>query len=296
MKRFPRLCTLAAMTVTLAPVAQAAGIFAPAAGQPGSTAVAATSPAIQSWASEVVAYAPGTHLDTAFRTPQKALGPAGNSDGTAAGYTFDIVGLGRGGSITLGFADAIYDGPGFDFAVFENSFSDSFLELAHVEVSSDGSNFFAFPAFSLTPLPVSAFGAVDPTNIEGVAGKYRAGQGTPFDLGRLAGTPGLDVDNVHFVRIVDIVGDGSAPNDLTPQSLADWLGVPLSSLPPSLVAIASAAPSAIYDPYPTTGSAGFDLDAVGVMNLAAVPLPATAWLLAGGLGLLAPLVRRRQAA
>jgi hypothetical protein len=284
---------LVALAATCTPLAQAAGIFAPAAGQPGSTAVAAASPAIQAWASNVVSYAPGTYVDAGFQTPLKALGPAGNSDGGNAGFTFDIVSLGRGGSITLGFADPIFDGPGFDFAVFENAFNDTFLELAYVEVSSDGSNFFAFPAFSLTPLPVSAFGAVDTTNIEGVGGKYRAGYGAPFDLAQLAGTPGLDVYNVGFVRILDIVGDGSAPNDLTPQALADWLGVPLASLPPSLAAIASGAPAAIYDPYPTTGSAGFDLDAVGAMNVAVVPLPAAAWLLASAFGLLAPRLRTR---
>ncbi len=291
------ICSTAALAVVLAAAAlpaQAVGIFAPAAGQPGSTAVAASDPLIQGWASSVVAYLPGTNVDAGFRTPLKALGPAGNSDGTHAGFTFDTVTLGNGGSITLGFDRPIADGPGADFAVFENSFSDAFLELAYVEVSSDGSHFFRFPAFSLTPLPVSAFGTVDPTNIEGVAGKYRGGYGVPFDLAQLTGTPGLDINHVTQVRIVDLVGDGSAPNDLTPATLATWLGVPLSSLPPALVSIAAAAPAAIYDPYPGTGSAGFDLDAVGAFNFTVVPLPATAWLLVSGLAALAPRLRTRR--
>ncbi len=29
----------------------------------------------------------------------------------------------------------------------------------------------------------------------------------------------------------------------------------------------------IYDPYPTTGSAGFDLDAIGVLNQGTSPIP-----------------------
>lgn len=285
----------ALLALCLGPIsaAHAIGIFPPAAGQPGSTAIAAGSPLFQGWATSVVNYTPGSNVDQQFRTPEKALGAPGNSDGSGAGFTFDIVSLGRGGSITLGFDAPLFDGPGADFAVFENSFSDTFLELAWVEVSSDGSNFFRSPAFSLTPSPVGAFGAVDPTEIEGVAGKYRAGFGTPFDLAQLAGTPGLDVNNVGFVRLVDIVGDGSAPNDLNPQSLADWLNVPLVGLPQSLVDIALNAPAAIYDPYPTVGSAGFDLDAIGAINVAVVPLPASAWLLGSGIAFL--WARRRRA-
>jgi hypothetical protein len=273
-----------AITGMSSPVVQAAGIFAPAAGQAGSTAVAAGSPAIRSWASGIVDYTAGANVDLGFQTPGKALGQAGNSDGSNAGYNYDIVSLGNGGSITLSFATPIANGAGNDFAVFENSFSDTFLELAWVEVSSNGSDFTRFPAFSLTGLPVSAFGSMDPGNVEGVAGKYRGGYGTPFDLEQLSGTPGLDLGNIGYVRLVDIVGDGSAPNDLTPQALADWLNISIGLLPPALFQIADNAPAAIFDPYPTVGSGGFDLDAVGAMNLAAVPLPASMWLLATGLG------------
>ena len=148
--------------------------------------------------------------------------------------------LGRSGQITLSFSTPIRNGFGSDFAVFENSFSDTFLELAYVEVSSDGSNFFRFENDSLTPSPVAAFGEVDPTNVHNLAGKYRRGQGTPFDLDDLRGiSPLLNTAAVTHVRVVDVVGDGTA---------LDTSG------------------DVIYDPSPTLGSAGFDLDGVGVLN------------------------------
>ena len=100
--------------------------------------------------------------------PDSALGAA-----DAAVDPANVVVLGDSGRITLTFSGVIYNGPGFDFAVFENGFSDTFLELAWVEVSSDGTHFFRFPGFSLTPSAVGSFGTLDPTNIEGLAGKFR---------------------------------------------------------------------------------------------------------------------------
>ncbi len=260
---FPR--RLAPFLGTLLVTASAtAGPFPPAAGQPGSTAVADSSPDIAGWASAVASYSPGSNVDAQFQTPQLALGPAGNADGNNLGFTFDIVSLGDAGSITLTFSPAIRDGEGFDFAVFENSFSDNFLELARVEVSSDGALFVGFDAVSLTPNAVGAFGNIDPTDIHQLAGKYRGGFGTPFDLSPLAGTAGLDINAITHVRITDVIGDGSENDDVDPP----------------------AGPNPIYDPFPTTGSGGFDLDAVAALHVAEpvinvrVPLPAALpWLL-----------------
>ncbi|RMF87051.1 MAG: PEP-CTERM sorting domain-containing protein [Planctomycetota bacterium] len=241
-----------------------AGPYAPAAGQPGSTAIWKEDPAIVAWASGYLDYVPGTDVADSWKTPLKALGPA-------VGDSFDIVCLGRGGRITLTFDAPITDGPGWDFAVFENSFSDTFLELAYVEVSSNGVDFFRFENDSQTPSAVGAFGFVDPTNIDGLAGKYRQGYGTPFDLSVLDGvSPLLDTSAVRYVRLIDIVGDGS---------YLDTSG------------------DAIYDPYPTSGSAGFDLDAIGVANVAPVPEP-SAWaaLVSGGMGLGLWYRRRRRKA
>ncbi len=240
-----------------------AGPFAPAAGQPGSEAIDMNDAAITSWATGYENYLVGRNVIADWKIPEKALGPA---QGTAT----DIVSLGEGGRITMTFSDPIVNGAGNDFAVFENSFSDTFLELARVEVSSDGSNFFGFSATSLTPGAVGSFGLLDPTDIDGLAGKYRQGWGTGFDLDLLADIAGLDIFNVGYVRLIDIVGDGSMFDD-------------------------AATPNPIYDPYETFESAGFDLDAIGVLNSAStvVPLPASVWLFASGLLGLLSLSRKK---
>ena len=246
-----------------------AGSFAPAAGKPGSTAIAKNSTLIKAWASDYRNYAPGANVDAVWRDPTEALGPA-------QGNSFDIVALGDTGRITLTFNGSIFNGAGWDFAVFENSFSDTFLEFAFVEVSSNGTSFFRFPAFSFTPAAVSAFGATDPTNIDGLAGKYRQGFGTPFDLDLFKGVSGIDVNHITQVRLVDVVGNGS--------ELDNW---------PTKFG----GPHRIYDPFRTTGSGGFDLDAVGVryLNAAApIPLPSSVLLLLLPLALVAKRVRRPQ--
>ncbi len=235
MKRVASLVALWALHLS---AVSFAGPYAPAAGQAGSTAIFKSDAAIVGWATGYQNYLVGPNVDAAWQTPAKALGPA-------VGDSFDIVSLGDGGQITLTFAHPIIDAPGDDFAVFENGFSDTFLELGFVEVSSNGTDFFRFANDSLTPGPVGGFGAVDPTNLQGLAGKYRQGYGTPFDLAALAGvSPLLDLQNVGYVRILDIVGDGT---------YFDTSG------------------DAIYDLYPTTGSGGFDLDAVAVMHAAPEP-------------------------
>lgn len=247
-----------------------AGPFAPAAGKPGSTAISKDSTSIVGWATGYKDYIPGTDLTDEWKTPAKALG-------VADGGPYDIVSLGNGGMITLTFAQAIGNGAGADFAVFENSFSDNFLELGFVEVSTDGLSFFRFPTISYTPSAVGAFGSVDPTNIEGFAGKYRGGYGTPFDLDLLKGIAGLDINNVNYIRIVDVLGNGTEFDDFPTQY---------------------GPRHPIYDPYKTVQSAGFDLDAIAVLNFAVTPVPepeSIAMLLAG-LSVIGFAARRRRSA
>jgi hypothetical protein len=211
--------------------------YPPEAGVEGSTAIAKDDDRIVGWATGVASISFGDEVFEAWRDSTRALGPA---EGTA----IDAVSLGRGGSIIVSFDRAIRDGEGYDFAVFENSFSDDFLELAFVEISTDGEIFLRYDNTYLGETPLAAFDTHDTRLIGSLAGKYRQGFGTPFDLSVFVNRPevtsGLvDLGNIRFVRVVDIVGDGSS---------VDSFG------------------NVIYDPYPTIESAGFDLDAVGVLN------------------------------
>ncbi len=210
-----------------------AGSYAPAADEPGSTAIFMNDERIVAWATGWENYLPGNNVDETWKNPSMALGKA---EGTAT----DIVSLGQGGQITLTFDPPIGNGPTWDFAVFENGINDNFLELAYVEISSDGVNFFRFTNDSLTSTAVGGFGAIDPTDIDGLAGKYRQGFGTPFDLSDLADiSPLLDINNIRYIKIIDIIGNGTCLDSSGDR---------------------------IYDPYPTSGSAGFDLDAIGVLQ------------------------------
>jgi hypothetical protein len=224
-----------------------AGPFAPAADQPGSTAIAYNDPSIFGWATSVSSLIRGPQNISNPSGPLASFGVAADALGPAGTSTTAVVSLGDGGSITLGFTQLIVNGAGPDFAVFENGLSDNFLELAFVEVSSDDANFFRFPSISLTPTATQpgGFGALDPTNLYDLAGKYRVSFGTPFDLDELAGaSPLLDVNHVQAVRVVDVVGS------IDPQfATRDSQG------------------NIVNDPYPTAfASGGFDLDGIGVIH------------------------------
>ncbi len=259
MKRIGELATVLVVVFVLQSAALA-GPFAPAAGQPGSSAVSNTDPGILAWATGFTDLVRGP-LDIANPGSGNAsFGTGAEGVGPASGVPGDVVSLGDGGQITLTFSTPITDRPGSDFAVYENGFqfgSDSFLELAFVEVSSDGVNFFRFDAVSLTQTvtQIGAFDPVDPTNVNNLAGKYVGGFGTPFDLNELDGVSALlDIQNVTYVRLVDTVGS------LNPaHRTLDSLGNPIN------------------EPYSTAfASGGFDLDGVAVLH--EVPEPAT-WIL-----------------
>lgn len=210
-----------------------------AAEESGSDALPAESVAIVAWASVVENYTAGGGVIEEWRDSSNALGPA-------EGNSFDIVSLGEGGTLTVGFEQPISDGLGADFVLFENSFSDTFLEFAFVEISSDGETFVRFDSASQTRDAVGQFGGVDPEHIGALGGKYRQGWGTPYDLGALRQrrevvTGELELMAIRYVRLVDVVGDGT---------VFDSFGRP------------------IYDPTPTAESTGFDVDAIGVLHVA----------------------------
>lgn len=218
--------------------------YAPAAGKEGSTAIAKSSSVFVAWATGI----------TVVRGLQDIANPTGPlastgavNDGMRGGTSgTSVVCLGDGGSATLTFDTPIANGPGFDFAVFENSFSDTFLELAFVEVSSDGINFFRFPSHSQTQTTtqVGGFGAIDCTYINNLAGKYRAGFGTPFDLSDIADNALLDKDKITHVKIIDVIGTID-PLYASHDSFGNIINEPYST------------------PFP---SGGFDLSGVGVIN------------------------------
>ncbi len=237
--------------------------------------ISSTSNLLTRFADGVADYSPATAaaLSLAVSDPTAALGGP-NSDSTGApDFTpLGLVSLGdapvgaTAGSITLTFAQAVNNSLGERIAIFENA-GFFFAELGFVEVSSDGANFARFPNESLTTNPDDAidlptdldigfgrdFGTLPSRNlVSGFAGADPANVGTIFDLTDLAGdslvTSGLvDLDDIGFVRIVDVPGDGR---------FSDSCGYPF------------------FDAFgPGNSTGGFDLDAIGVVS---VPEPRTA--------------------
>ena len=191
---------------------------------------------------------------TSSGSPGDALGAPDNPGSGADG----LVSLGEDGSIILSFLEPLLDLPGPDLVVHSNpsDFGEFglFVELATVEVSSNGIDWSGFATQSLVPRPEGeswSFLTIDDASLfSGFAG-VRIG-GDLFDLAELLHPERLDLSAIRLVRISDVVGDGTA---------LDSFGNP------------------IFDPWRTLApTSGFDLDAVGVPGL--VPEPAGLVLLA----------------
>ena len=216
--------------------------FAPAAGNPGTTAIHMDSSIFVNWANHCSLFLGPENIQNSS-SPVVSTGDSSMAVGIPGN---GIVSLGDGGYAVLSFERPIKNGPGWDFAIFENSFSDTFLELGLVEVSSDGLNYFQFKSTSLTQdtLQIDAFGSINPEMINNLAGKYRATFGTPFDLEELTLEQGLDVNNVTHIKVIDVIG----------------------SIDPT-IATYDHNGNVINDPFPTPfPSSGFDLDAIGVIH------------------------------
>ncbi|MCF8308225.1 MAG: T9SS type A sorting domain-containing protein [Bacteroidales bacterium] len=218
------------------------GQFAPPPGNEGSTAIHADSSVIKKWANEI-------EVQRGFlNVTDTSLGKASHGEPVnATGEADDrVVSLGDDGTATYVPETPLANGEGFDFAIYENSFSDDFLELAFVEVSSDGEHFVRFPAVSLTQTEtqVGSFETIDPQKVHNLAGKYRVYYGTPFDLSDLADSAALDLNHITHIRIRDVVGT-------LDESFATY----------------DSEGNMVNDPWPTEfPSGGFDLDAVAVLN------------------------------
>jgi hypothetical protein len=138
--------------------------------------------------------------------PSIVMGPP-IGGGLSSGST-DVVSLGTGGSITLSFApNAIVDGPGADFIVFENAFltnasdpSTVYAEPGEVSVSDDGTTWTTFPCTAIAypygacagwhPVFSSPENGISPVDVS-------AAGGDAFDL------KDIGITHARFVRIVD---------------------------------------------------------------------------------------------
>lgn len=222
--------------------------YPPDADTEGTTAISKNSSAFVAWATGVevvrgyiqISDPSITHMGSnkaSYGVPADAVGMP----------DLGAVSLGDAGTAVVTFAAPITNGPGYDFAVFENG-SNTFLELAFVEVSSDGANFFRFPAHSETQIdtPIGGFGALEARNLNNLAGKYKADYGTPFNLDDIPDNLLLNKNAITHIKLIDVVGSLE-----TAFGTTDSFG------------------NLINDPYPTPFySGGFDLTGVGVINQA----------------------------
>lgn len=153
------------------------------------------------------AFGPGQDIGQAL-FPAPVLGPP-KGGGDCQG-SLDVVSLGNGGSVVLAFdGNAIIDGPGPDFIVFENAFgvgcdtSNPFAELGTVSVSDDGVTWVDYPCTAVAapygacsgwhPVYANAdTNAIDPLD-PAVAG------GDAYDLADVG------LARARFVRVVDRV-------------------------------------------------------------------------------------------
>lgn len=235
-------------TTPIAPVelpAASTEVFDGIVGTEGCQAIRFDNEAILGWATSCVVTRGYQNIEQAgaladYGTDNDGVGASSESTGEG------VVSLGDAGYAVLTFGMPISNGEGYDFAVFENALNHTFLELAFVEVSSDGEHFYRFPSVSNTQTEqqITNGGAVDATKLHNLAGKYTVGWGTPFDLEELDGYSNLDINNVTHVRIVDVVGSINPLYGTTDKN-----------------------GHLINEPYPTPfGSSGFDLSGVAVMN------------------------------
>lgn len=223
--------------------------YAPPANESGTTAISKDDQSISGWATGIeVIRGYLTIEDQSYEvdgTNKVTFGDPSNALGPVTGNAADVVSLGDSGVAVLTFAQPITNGPGFDFAVFENSFSHDYLEFAHVEVSSDGEHYVRFPSHSevQTTVQIHGFGLTDARRIYNLAGKYIGGYGTPFDLEELKDSIGINIDSITHVKLIDVVG--SIGSGGTRDSYGNLINEPFTT------------------PYET---GGFDLDGVAVIN------------------------------
>ena len=164
-------------------------------------------------------------------------GPRGLGFGAGS---LDVLTLGVDAQVTVGFDVTITNGPGADFIVFENGFEAGgsiFAEVAFVEVSTNGVDFARMPSRyngATGPFPPLLYGTfsglaggipvlanVDTNAIDPFDPVVSGGEA--FDLAdlrdhALVTSGALDLSEIHFVRLVDMV----AGTDLDSEGTVVW--------------------------------------------------------------------------
>jgi len=225
----------------------------------GTTAIHKDSSIIVSWATSAavergyinISDTSATYTESGTTSNKAWNGTPENAIGIADGQ---FVSLGDSGTVVLQFNSPIINGNGADFAIFENAiFSPptqqitAFIELAFVEVSSDGINFERFPALSSCQFvdQIGGFEAIEWNLFENFAGIYPVFYGTPFDLDDIEGSV-VDKNHITHIRLVDVIGN----------------------IDPDFASHDSEG-NIVNDAWPTAfATCGFDLDAVGVIHSA----------------------------
>lgn len=159
---------------------------------------------------KVVSFLPGPCAGFGIPSlPGVVMGPPeGGGDDNGS---LDVVSLGVGGEIVLSFEpNAIVDGPGVDFVVFENAFAiggnpaNPYAEPGEVSVSDDGVTWTTFPC-TATKAPFGAcagWHSVYSSVASGISPfDPKISGGDPFDLADLG------VTHARFVRIRDKSGE-----------------------------------------------------------------------------------------
>lgn len=186
---------------------------------------------LERFVTSVISFTPGDCAGFGIPSmPDVVYGPpqgAGDRMGS-----LDVVSLGHGGSIVLGFAPrAIVDGPGPDFIVFENAFwvagdpQNPFAEPGEVSVSEDGVTWKTWPCTATKP-PFGACSGWHPVYADPTTNGI-----SPFDVAR-AGGEAYDLADVglaraRYVRVRD-VGAMECPAD--PSQRTTNLGYDLDAI------------------------------------------------------------------
>ena len=169
------------------------------------------------YASEVITFNPGPSAGYGqANLPDVVLGPP--TPGVPTSGSLDVLTLGVGGDIVLGFGERlIVNGPGPDLVVWENPFwlggdpANPFAELGEVAVSEDGETWHVFPCdpeldegFDPACTGWRTRKEFDPCTLIPLDPELSGGD--PFDL------ESLGLEAVRYVRIRDLSTEGDPPS------------------------------------------------------------------------------------